>query len=477
MGQTSMVLLSVRFRWGVALLGCLLFTAATAGIADHAFGYSQLVIFGDSLSDVGNDRSNSFGFAVDDPYWQGRFSDGPVYVEYLADLLGLPSPTYSENGGTNHAHGGAQVLENQFVFSWVIDSMEEQKVKYLDANQGMADPDALFIVLGGGNDVRAPSVDLVDTAADLVSIVDDLIDAGATNFVVPNLPDLGMTPEVTQFNGGAGAASTARVTLFNDEVDAGLVPLAANANIHRFDVFGLINDLAAEVTASGSSHGFTNVTDDCWEGGPTTATSGMGLGDGFFTSYPVCDNPAEYLFWDIIHPTTAAHEFLAEELFASLTAIDADFDDDGALDCTDIDSLVTEIASGGNDQAFDLTGDGIVDLNDRDAWLSEAGANNLASGNAYLPGDATLDGSVDGQDFLAWNGRKFTSVAAWCSGDFNADGEVNGADFIAWNANKFTSADTLVAVPEPSNLTLRLVLVLGLAAGQIRLWQPARSAT
>ena len=131
--------------------------------------------------------------------------------------------------------------------------------------------------------------------------------------------------------------------------------------------------------------------------------------------------------------------------------IDGDFNNDGFYDCADIDMLTGEIAGGGNNGDFDLTGDGNVDLADRDAWLAEAGAENLPSGNAYLLGDANLDGVVDGQDFIAWNGNKFTALSDWCGGDFNADGVVDGQDFIAWNGNKFTSADGHTqAVPEPA---------------------------
>ncbi|MEM8680167.1 MAG: hypothetical protein AAGF97_12535, partial [Planctomycetota bacterium] len=145
--------------------------------------------------------------------------------------------------------------------------------------------------------------------------------------------------------------------------------------------------------------------------------------------------------------------------------IDGDFNNDGNYDCADIDLLTSEIAGGGNNGDFDLTGDGSVDLADRDAWLAEAGAENLPSGNAYLLGDANLDGVVDGQDFIAWNGNKFSNLDTWCGGDFNADGVVDGQDFIAWNGNKFTSADGVHAVPEP---TLSLGALLLIAAGHLR---------
>jgi hypothetical protein len=133
----------------------------------------------------------------------------------------------------------------------------------------------------------------------------------------------------------------------------------------------------------------------------------------------------------------------------------ADFDDDGDYDCQDIDGLVAEIVGGTHSLLFDLTGDHLVNVADRDAWLAAAGAANLASGNAYLLGDANLDGFVDGSDYNTWNAHKFSATAAWCSGDFSADGFVDGSDFNLWNGNKFQSSSM---VPEPVGLLMPLLV-------------------
>ncbi len=131
----------------------------------------------------------------------------------------------------------------------------------------------------------------------------------------------------------------------------------------------------------------------------------------------------------------------------------ADFNRDGDFAVSDIDQLIAAIASGGNNRHYDLTGDGLVDLDDLTAWLAEAGAAELDTGNPYMMADANLDGVVDGQDFVAWNNAKFTGTARWSAGDFNADGFVDGQDFVLWNGNKFQSAGTPQrppAVPEPT---------------------------
>ncbi len=134
-----------------------------------------------------------------------------------------------------------------------------------------------------------------------------------------------------------------------------------------------------------------------------------------------------------------------------------DFNNDGAYDCTDINALTTEVSGGANPAGFDLTGDGVVDNADVDAWLVEAGAENNANGGAFLRGDANLDGVVDVSDFNIWNSAKFTANPHWCSGDFNADGSVDVSDFNEWNGNKFNSSDSVTAVPEPGSLGMMLL--------------------
>ena len=135
--------------------------------------------------------------------------------------------------------------------------------------------------------------------------------------------------------------------------------------------------------------------------------------------------------------------------------VSGDFDGDMDFSCADVDSLVAAIVAGSTDNAFDLDGNGVVDRDDLDQWLADAGR--VEVDGPYLPGDANLDGVVDTSDFNAWNGNKFTNVASWCSGDFTADGVVDASDFNVWNSNKFTSSRDNVLVPEPSPLVLLFV--------------------
>lgn len=176
------------------------------------------------------------------------------------------------------------------------------------------------------------------------------------------------------------------------------------------------------------------------------STSNFLRTDGFFNSFDYAGDANFAARFDIEEP-------------------DFDFDNNGVLDCADIDALVGEIAGGTNSAPFDLTGDGLVNLADRDAWLAGAGGILLPSGNPFRLGDANLDGVVDVGDFNIWNSNKFTPVAAWCSGDFNADGSVDVGDFNVWNANKFTSSAN--SVPEPASW-LMCTILWALGVGLLR---------
>ena len=138
-----------------------------------------------------------------------------------------------------------------------------------------------------------------------------------------------------------------------------------------------------------------------------------------------------------------------------LTIIECDFDADLDCDIDDLNALLGEgpidggvpVTVGVNDQ-FDLTGDDIIDLADLSQWLGSAADEN-GLGSPYKQGDADLNGTVDGNDFVAWNANKFTSSLLWDEGNFNGDAEIDGGDFLLWNANKFTSSDAVLSVPEP----------------------------
>ena len=281
--------------------------------------YSELVVFGDSLSDPGNKfavigiTNDGIWEAIpDEPYDSRRFSNGKTWVEHLAKSLktyrgGLPA--YRNSWFGNYAYAGARTQGSDAERP----SFGDQVGKYLASTGGVANPDALYVVQFGGNDVRdaltAAQVVLISggtpeqaqqAAAEVIaSAVNALAQqmgalrtAGAQNFLVANAPNLGKTPVVTAL--GASADAEFLSNAFNLGVDGVIAFYASTgANLYRLDLFNFVE--AATATPLGL--GFANATEPCLEVFPVPATG-------------VCDDADQRLFWDGIHPTRAAHRVI-----------------------------------------------------------------------------------------------------------------------------------------------------------------------
>ena len=325
----------------------------------QAAPYSKLIIFGDSLSDVGNLASNSFDIYPGKYYYEDRFSNGPVWVETLAATLGLPATTRSMAGGNNFAYGGAQTTGTSGLEGAFIRDIDEQVSQYFTART--VDPTALYIVFAGSNDLIGGQTNVNAPVASLTDDISQLIAAGARNFLVPNLPLLGGTP---RFNGNATTAATynARSSQFNAALDASLQNLSDDAlglTFFRLDVASLF----AEAIATPAKFGLVNVT--------SAAAPGLQPGASSYNTSFIAPNANQYLFWDDLHPTAAVHSILATRAQALVDGVPGDFNADGTVDATDLA-----------------------------IWKTNFGQHAGAATRAL--GDANGDQLVDGTDFLFW---------------------------------------------------------------------------
>jgi phospholipase/lecithinase/hemolysin len=308
-----------------SLLALLLVVAFIANAAAGPF--SQLVIFGDSLSDVGNVSQATAGlpFVPRTPgpyYYNGRFSNGPVYAEALASGLDLPPLVHSRSGGDNFAHGGAKTSGTSFPNSLVVRDVDDQVGDFLGSRT--ADPNALFVVWAGANDLIGGQTNISIPINRLATDIGRLITAGARSFLVPNLPLLGYTP---RYNGNPTNFATynARSEQFNAALATMLDDVAANhptITTFRFDIATLFS----QAIANPAAFGFTNVTH--------AAAPGLQPGASSYDTSQIAANPHEYLFWDDLHPTTAGHAMLAQHAL-QLFALWGDFNGDDIIDAAD----------------------------------------------------------------------------------------------------------------------------------------------
>ncbi len=289
-----------RLAGAVALaLGC-------AGAA-QAQQFSSFVVFGDSLSDSGNiaaaqglPAGNSFTTNPD-----------PVAAQIIAAAFGLPSGP-SLLGGPNYAWGGACVRAAPAPCINPVPTIPTQVSQYLAANGGRADPNALFSIWGGANDIFAalgtPATAQANTAAAATAYVQQIArlqGAGARYVVVYNLPNLGATP---QFGASAAtAASVSQITVvYNSTLNGGLATLGDG--LISINTFGLIT----EISANPGLYGFTNIS-----GTACGAVPSVACGPG---NYVTPGANQTYLFADGVHPTGAAHAILANVVLSTIAA-------------------------------------------------------------------------------------------------------------------------------------------------------------
>lgn len=285
-----------------SVLALALAAAATPALAQ----YSGAVFFGDSLTDSGTFRPGLVQAAGPQAAVLGRFTTNPgwVWSEFLAEHYGMPNDAVAANqGGDNYAVGGARVAVNGTSPFGAIPSMQAQVASYLNANGGHADPNALFTVWGGANDLfavaqGAPQSTIVTAVTAQVGIVGALQNAGAQYVLVPNIPDLGKTPQFRAQGAAGMAAGTQLATAYNNALYGGLAQ--AGLRVIPLDTFGFLN----EIIASPAAYGFSNVT-----GTACGATSSLTCSPA---NYAAPDAPNSYLFADGVHPTLRAHEILAQ---------------------------------------------------------------------------------------------------------------------------------------------------------------------
>lgn len=306
---------------------CALAFMLTASVAQ---AYSALYVFGDSLSDAGN---NAIAFDASPatsglrtpvplqptaliptfPYDTSaltpgialdRYTNGAVWAEVVASALGLPGGGVpSLASGTNFAFGGATSGTGTFGGT-AVPSLLQQVAGLLQQTNNTADPNALYVVAGGGNNARnavnaiagagAPTAATIaaagaEYAADTLAMVSALKSAGAQNIVVWNIPDIGLAPALALQGSNAaqlGSAVASGMNAFMQQTVWGL------PGVTSFDLYALVDDVAAKP----GKYGLTDVTSPC-------------------AALPQC-NAATTLFWDGIHPTAAGHAVIASAMIA-----------------------------------------------------------------------------------------------------------------------------------------------------------------
>lgn len=273
--------------------------------------YSNVYFFGDSLSDTGNVYTASGGAIPAAPYYNGRFSNGPLWVETVASGLGFAGAANPFlQGGNNYAWAGAFTGTGGLAdpVLGIPTGLQTQVAGYWATTHLSADANALYVVEIGGNDLYGiastfSGLSPADYAArlagaqlavsNLLFSLNFLIDHGARNFLIGNVPNLGVTPLASGFQ----VAASDVTTQYNNLLAAALAGLGGNPNIVELDLFNLVTDLVADAQTGGQTYGMSNGTTPC------------------ILDLSTC---GDSVFFDPQHPTTQVHALAGQAALALL---------------------------------------------------------------------------------------------------------------------------------------------------------------
>ena len=279
----------------------------------------SLLSFGDSLSDMGNAKASILNTPDTPPYWQGRFSNGEVWLGGLYDAYGLTSSIGSgiASSGDNRAFGGAQTGTGYAYL--LIPNVGTQITSYLANVQSTIPNDAVVSLWAGGNDFLYGTANADTIAANMESHIRQLTTAGARTLIVPNLPPLEDTPEIQSRSASQRATIRNEVIDYNNQLATLIVNLRAElgVTIHTVDAWSIFGD----ITTNKQSLGLTNVQDAACTGGST------------LLPLPICNsgssvasNVDKYIFFDKAHPTRVMHDVIARFAIEAIGVGDTDGD-------------------------------------------------------------------------------------------------------------------------------------------------------
>ena len=312
--------------------------------------FDTMVIFGDSMSDTGNlYRFMWYKFPASPPYFEGRFSNGSLWIEQLYDSY---YPKDYSAGFQNYAVGGAGAVlsyKQNLPFTLAVELND-----YLYWNTyGKKETTLYTIWIGANNYLNGPTnIDTItDSVVDAIGdTIERLISTGGNKFLIPNIPDLGRVPQAADTH--LEPLLTELVTTHNRKLASKIDNLKSkypDLTFAYFDIFSFFNDAIDHA----QDYGFSNVTEACYMGGYSGWLLNYQPDDKALFAYlneqdprfdeaqwdMIKDNPqlreaavssylyqlmplqnkaepldcAQHVFWDHVHPTTQVHYYIAQK--------------------------------------------------------------------------------------------------------------------------------------------------------------------
>lgn len=301
-------------------------TSASAGSVTDT--YSSFWALGDSLTDTGNLPGFAYYFATDgrsgyvedsntylaNDKWgfdTGRLTNGRTWAERVATEFASAGRATG-----NLAVSGAGATDANWLGSFIIDNLDDQ-TNSLAAKTGSFGDKPLVSLWFGANDIfaklgKSDLMTTVNAAADAVTNAATTISGwGVTDFLIPNLPDIGKTPAYALIETGLQSAATAASHAFNARLASNIAALELSGlNVVAMDVAQMMDDIFADPGA----HGYTDLITPCIFPDNSAASDA-----GQNRQCSVAE-ASDRLFFDEVHPNSVAHRHMAETAMAALEA-------------------------------------------------------------------------------------------------------------------------------------------------------------
>lgn len=296
----------------LATLGAFLFSGIVAAAPLH-----NIVVFGDSLSDNGNlYKFTQHQYPPSPPYFEGRFSNGPVWVEYLASAY---FPKDTPGHFLDYAFGGAGVLEDED--DDTLFTLRKEVDTYLLSHQDKASSDSLFVVWIGANNYLAMPENLEETLKNVTQGIElsikRLADKGAKHIMIMNLPDLGHTPVAIEFD------EVNNMTYLSTQHNATINQMMARFKTTYPDIdwiFFDLNKMFNHVLDNPQQYGFTHVNNACVDAPQLEGVARISMLK--IAAHAVAEKANDecqgYIFFDLVHPSASAHKIIAEKVKIAL---------------------------------------------------------------------------------------------------------------------------------------------------------------
>jgi phospholipase/lecithinase/hemolysin len=290
---------------------------------------TEIVFFGDSLTDNGNLYRAVKFIPKSPPYYQGRFSNGPIWAEYVSDYYHDKYNIQTHN----YAIGGTTVYLRNPLKGCLPYTLDEEITNYLVPNTFKNKSTTLFSIWMGGNDYMDEKEQNINSLTDEVVggisyEISRLIFSGAKNFLILDLPDLSHVPFALKEDDAVKQRLADMAKMSHIKLTAVVEKYKKQYPDMRFvfiESYAALNDALSNPQKYNEKYHIhlTNMTQPCWIGGNTLRKNSNKFvrSESLAAANEVaqlhddgvmpCSNPDEYAFWDSVHPTKVMHQLLA----------------------------------------------------------------------------------------------------------------------------------------------------------------------